>query len=124
MRIANLTITALPSFELGVPARGTGYRSVDRAENGEVATTVKSHGKAASIKSSIFSDDSKRWRYVELGVLVAVVVVVWGLLFLPLIFYHIPDEPSTGSRPPVSVHACAGIYNSRLQEYLHVYRRV
>ncbi len=34
----------------------------------------------------------KVWRRVELGLLVALIVVVWGLLLLPVVFYHLPED--------------------------------
>ena len=37
---------------------------------------------------------SKVWQRLELGVLVAAVLVVWGLLSLPVVFYHLPIDVS------------------------------
>ena len=37
---------------------------------------------------------SKVWQRLELGVLVAAILVVWGLLSLPVVFYHLPIDVS------------------------------
>lgn len=54
------------------------------------------------LETSSSKDRSERLKlrqYLQLGALVVVIVVVWALLFLPLIFYHIPNQrdqpPST-----------------------------
>ncbi len=43
---------------------------------------------------TIFGGDAwiKVWRRVELALLVALIVVVWVLLLLPVIFYHLPED--------------------------------
>lgn len=81
----------------------------------KVVATTRSETHDKHAKSFLFSlsgDRSKLWRHVELGVLAVLVVVVWGLLFLPFIFYHIPDdEPSTVV--PVCVYwliRCLSVY--------------
>ena len=37
------------------------------------------------------SERFKLWQYLELSVLIVLIVVVWVLLFIPFIFYHIPS---------------------------------
>ena len=37
------------------------------------------------------SERFKLWQYFELSVLIVLIVVVWVLLFIPFIFYHIPS---------------------------------
>ncbi len=39
------------------------------------------------------------WRWVELGLLVGLIVVVWGLLLLPFIFYYLPGEKVNCMQP-------------------------
>ncbi len=34
----------------------------------------------------------KPWRRVEVVLLSGCIVIVWGLLFLPIVFYHLPTE--------------------------------
>ena len=35
---------------------------------------------------------ARTWRHVELEILLCLIVVVWGLLLLPVIFYHLSEE--------------------------------
>ncbi len=49
------------------------------------------YGNSLDLRDAICSGEKVRQR-VELGVLVALVVVVWGLLLLPVILYHLPEE--------------------------------
>ena len=39
----------------------------------------------------------KAWQRVEVGVICVVIAVVWGLLSLPVIFYHIPPVSSSNN---------------------------
>ena len=36
----------------------------------------------------------KVWQRLELGALVTVILTVWGLLLLPVVFYHLPSDVS------------------------------
>ena len=69
----------------------------------EVAASNDRKMHTQSFLMSLSGDSAKClkiWQRVELCIVLVLVVVVWGLLFLPLIFYHIPDE----APPPTEVN--------------------
>ena len=65
----------------------------------EQTTREKYHLASSSSTVNILTDDGqlqwvKAWQRVEVGVICVVIAVVWGLLSLPVIFYHIPQVSS------------------------------
>ena len=67
----------------------------------EPPQTTKEKYRLASTSSAqnTMADDRqlqwvKAWQRVEVGVICVVIAVVWGLLSLPVIFYHIPPVSS------------------------------
>ena len=69
--------------------------SPDRKSN-EAFGNGKSHhpfaGGAGRMKVRLRHIPIERWQRIELVILSAVVVIVWGLLSLPVIFYHLPEN--------------------------------
>ncbi len=70
--------------------RNNGEHSLIREDSGESAGTPKPTG---TLGGPIGGGGwVKVWRRVEVGLLVGLIVVVWALLLLPVLFYHLPGE--------------------------------
>ena len=64
-----------------------------------------SNGKTLSVSGKA-SSSVEFWQRAEIGVLCLVVVILWGLLSLPVVFYHLPsgdDESGSTESRQVSI---------------------
>ena len=65
-------------------------------EDCEIGITTANRGPTPTVRKfeieeNHFRAGAKRLRVVEIVGLATVIVIVWGLLLLPVIFYHLPD---------------------------------
>ena len=65
-------------------------------EDGEVGITTANRGPTPTVRKfkieeNRFRAGATRLRVAEIVGLATVIVIVWGLLLLPVIFYHLPD---------------------------------
>ena len=83
------------ALELGIVANMDSKLPLsDTTKQIDCKPPLKENGRLSS--TNVMTDDGqlqwvKAWQRVEVGVICVVIAVVWGLLSLPVIFYHLPS---------------------------------
>ncbi len=62
---------------------------VGAAEELQTKETIEA-GSSSGVRSP--TRRAQVWQRVELGLLAALILVVWGLLLLPVVLYHLPED--------------------------------
>ncbi len=113
----DLDRTTTPTFsEEEQPAK-----TVDKAEELQTKETIEA-GSSSGVRSP--PRRVQVWQRVELGLLAALIVVVWGLLLLPVVLYYLPEDEVLSMLCEVLIlHVLGRIHDTpsnRLELYIQV----
>ena len=96
MSLGGLEVVQMNSLVIKNPNSAASAVSLDPASNGNKQIDSNTHNRGATgeggIKKKLRLIPFEKWQKIELVILAAVVVIVWGLLSLPVIFYHLPES--------------------------------
>lgn len=71
----------------------TGTLKEENVQHPAAVTLKKSNGVGEWLKDKTSNVSFKQWQFIiELAVVLVVILIVWGLLSLPIIFYHLPQN--------------------------------
>ncbi len=73
---------------------GSSFSSAPTLERTELPSIQRARSPTTLSDQVVFGVQAKAevWRRVEIGLLVALIVVVWCLLMLPVVIYHLPED--------------------------------
>ena len=82
------------TVELGISSsrleRSVTPEKVSISRSAENIVNGSHQAKNGVVRKSSLHVSVKTWQRLEVGVLCVVIVIAWGLLCLPIIFYHVP----------------------------------